>query len=191
MCEAPDQPSVGARPFRQRCLTEVMNSSSSCEQFCCATRSPELTTINELLDLPPLPQTNRGVWVDRCLEANAICLGERGNDRCRRNMRASRSLGITIRNWRIAGSRTVRLAPSPRPTPPRKTTATLLELGTRFLVVFPGGEGARKNALRWIVNACFKNNVTPFDSPVGYHCVSAESFALYRNERLASQAQFA
>ena len=123
-----------------------MNGSSSCEQFYCATRSPELTTINKLLDLPPLPQTNRGVWVDRCLEANAICLGERvgvrGNDRCRRNMRASRSLGITIRNWRIAGSRTVRLAPSPRPSPPRKTTATLLELGTRFLVVFPGGEGA-------------------------------------------------
>ncbi len=55
----------------------VMNSSSSCEQSCCATRSPELTTINELLDLPPLPQTNRWVWVDWCLEANAICLGER------------------------------------------------------------------------------------------------------------------
>ncbi len=96
--------------------------------------------------MPPLPRIVRERDCPLSDDIAANNLGERvevrGNDRCRRNMRASRSLGITIRNWRIAGSRTVRLAPSPRPSPPRKTTATLLELGTRFLVVFSGGEGA-------------------------------------------------
>ncbi len=51
--------------------------------------------------------------------------------------------------------------PSPRPSPPRKTTATLLELGTRFLVVFPGGEGATDaTLLKAATRANFPSTIT-------------------------------